>query len=436
MSITNSLYIGANGITAHGDAISVVGDNIANASTIGFKRGRAGFADVLGGTLNGQRLGSGVRLGGVQTMYDQGTLQQTGSALDLAIRGNGFFAVRGENSGVDSTYYTRDGRFHLDNSGYVVNPGGLRLQGYPIDGAGNRAATYGDLPLAARQSPPQMTTTAGLTFNLSSGAPVATVPFDITDPSATSQWNTSMTVHDSLGGAHQVNLYFVHTGPNTWEYHASVDGSEVTGGVPGVQSEITNPAPGGGTLVFNTDGSLQSQTGSIAASFLGAMPNQPIVVDFGDDIASGGTGFGGTTQYAAVTDGVNGTVTGTDVDGRASGNLESLSITETGVIQGIFDNGDRVDLAQLALADFASEDGLRRAGDGLFSATPDSGQALFDVVGTGGRGAISSGALEASNVDLGNELVTLIAYQRAFQANSKTVTTADEMMAEINSLKR
>src|SRR6185503_15766856 len=133
-------------------------------------------------------------------MYDQGTLQQTGNALDLAIRGNGFFAVRGENAGIEGTYFSRDGRFYLDNSG------GLRLQGYPIDGAGNAGATYGDLPLAARQSPPQQTTTAGLTFNLSSGAPVATVPFDINDPSATSQWNTSMTVHDSLGGAHQFYL--------------------------------------------------------------------------------------------------------------------------------------------------------------------------------------------------------------------------------------
>jgi flagellar hook protein FlgE len=134
MSLLTSLYIGTSAITAHGEAISIVGDNIANTSTIGFKRQRAAFADVLGGNLGTQRLGGGVRLGSAQTMYDQGALLQTGNDLDLGIRGNGFFAVRGQYDGVDGQFYTRDGRFTMDVDGNVVDLRGLRLQGYLIDG--------------------------------------------------------------------------------------------------------------------------------------------------------------------------------------------------------------------------------------------------------------------------------------------------------------
>ncbi|NVB77784.1 MAG: flagellar hook-basal body complex protein [Kofleriaceae bacterium] len=154
-------------------------------------------------------------------------------------------------------------------------------------------------------------------------------------------------------------------------------------------------------------------------------------MNFGDDLASGGTGLGGTTSFAGSS-----AVTGTDVDGRAYGNLIDVKINPDGKIEGIYDNGDKRELAQLALADFASPEGLVRQGDGLYGISDASGQPLIDVAGTGSRGSMVSGALEASNVDLGTELVTLIAYQRAFQANSKTVTTADEMMSEVTNLKR
>src|SRR5215468_5926317 len=139
MSITNSLYIGISGLQAHGDAISVVGDNIANTSTVGYKRNRAEFSDLLGGEIDSQRLGGGVRLAGTQTMWDQGTISQTGNPLDLAIRGGGLFVVKGNHGGQNAQFYTRDGRFHLDNQGFVVNPQGLRLQGFNIDATGTRA---------------------------------------------------------------------------------------------------------------------------------------------------------------------------------------------------------------------------------------------------------------------------------------------------------
>lgn len=426
MSITNSLYIGISGLQAHGDAIGVVGDNIANASTIGFKRARAQFADLLGGQLGGSRLGGGVHLGGAQTMWEQGAVQTTGNPLDLAIRGGGMFVVSGAHAGHTGELYTRDGRFGLDSAGFVVNQQGLRLQGYSIDSAGVRATSPGDLPLGARQSPPVATRTASMTLNLDANATVPP-PWDPANPATTSSYATSQTVYDSLGAPHRVEVYFRATGAGAWEWHAMADGGELVGGQPGVPTEIA-----AGTLAFDPRGALASQTTtSSSASFVNAAPNQTIAFEFGDDLASGGTGLSGTTQFSGAS-----TITASEIDGHGFGNLVDLQISDDGTIQGVFDNGDRIALAQVALAEVPSEAGLARVGDGLYATTAQSGAALLDVAGTGARGSMMSGALEASNVDLGNELVTLIAYQRAFQANAKTVTTSDEMMAETANLKR
>ena len=426
MSITSSLYIGISGLRAHGDAISVVGDNIANTSTVGFKRARASFSDLLGGELGAQRLGGGVRLGGTQTMWDQGAVTQTGNPLDVAISGGGMFVVKGNHAGQAGQFYTRDGRFQLDNQGFMVDPRGLRLQGYGIDAAGTRGTSPGDLPLGARQSPPVATATANMTLNLDANA-AAPAAFDPANPNATSNYATSATVYDSLGKAHRVEVYFRSSGAGAWEWHAMADGGELVGGTPGTQTEIAS-----GAMTFDATGKLASQTTTASsASFTGATPNQAITFDFGDDLASGGTGLAGTTQFSGTS-----SVTSTDVDGRGFGNLTDLVINDDGTVDGVYDNGDRIALAQLALADFASQEGLSRAGDGLMCETAASGAALIDVAGAGARGSLVSGALEASNVDLGTELVTLIAYQRAFQANAKTVTTADEMMSDVTNLKR
>jgi flagellar hook protein FlgE len=425
MSITNSLYIGISGLQAHGEAIGVVGDNIANASTVGYKRNRAEFSDVLGGQLDSQRLGGGVRLSGTQTMWDQGAVTQTGNPLDLAIRGGGMFVIKGNHGGQTAQYYTRDGRFHVDNQGFVVNQQGLKLQGFTIDPTGTRALAPSDLPLGARESPPAATTTANMTLNLDANA-VTPPAWDPLNPNTTSNYATSATVFDSLGAAHHVEVFFRSQGAGAWEYHAMVDGGDLAGGVKGTLTEI-----GTGTLLFNTAGALQSQTTGGTANFVNATPGQAIAFKFGDDIASGGTGFAGTTQFAGAS-----SVNGLDIDGRAAGKLTDIVISDDGKIRGVFDNGDKIELAQVALADFASEQGLERAGDGLMVETAASGKPLIDVPGTGARGAVSAGAVEGSNVDLSNELVTLIAFQRAFQANAKTVTTADEMMQDINNLKR
>jgi len=426
MSITNSLYIGISGLQAHGEAISIVGDNIANASTVGFKRNRASFEDMLGGEINSQRLGGGVVMTGPQTMWDQGTITRTDNPLDLAISGGGMFVVKGSHGGQNNQYYTRDGRFHLDNLGYVTNQSGLRLQGYTIDSRGTRALSPTDLPLGARQSPPVATTQATMRLSLDSAAPTLP-PFDPTNTTDTSNYATSATMYDSLGAPHHVEVFFHAQGAGAWEYHAMVDGGDLAGGTLGTATEIAS-----GTMQFNTDGALQSQAVSTSnADFINATPGQVIAFNFGDDIASGGTGRGGTTQYTGTS-----AVNGLDIDGRGAGKLTEIKISDDGKINGVFDNGDQFQLAQVAIADFANEQGLGRAGDGLVVSTPGSGPPLIDAPGTGARGSIVSGSLEQSNVDIGNELVTLIAYQRAFEANAKTVTTADEMMSDVNNLKR
>ena len=429
MSIISSLYTGASGMTAHGNAIGVVGDNIANVSTIGYKRSRAAFSDVLGGSLGGQRLGAGVRLGGVESMFEQGSVQQTGGAFDMAIRGEGMFMVKGAHAGqADGTYFTRDGRFGLDSSGTVVDSHGLRLQGYTIDPAtGAMSTTPGDLDLAGHDAPPVATTTAQLSFHLDSNEAVGPA-WDPTDPDGTSNHHTSVTVHDSLGNAHQVDLYFRNDGAGKWEWHAMADGGELTGGAAGTAQQIAN-----GEVTFDSNGALDVESMlSSSASFVGATANQAIKFDFGDAITTdGGTGRSGTTQDAGSF-GVN----GLDIDGHSAGKLVEVEIGDDGTIHGIYDNGDTRDVARVALALFGAENELTRQGDGLYGETSASGQPLIAAAGTGGRGAISGGALEGSNVDLGAELVTMIAYQRAFQANVKTVTTADEMLAEVAQLKR
>jgi flagellar hook protein FlgE len=415
MSITNSLYIGISGLMAHGDAISVVGDNIANASTVGYKRNRASFSDLLGGELGAQRMGGGVRLGATQTMYDQGAITQTGNNMDLAISGGGMFVVKGNHGGHTGQYYTRDGRFQMDNKGFMVDQHGMRLQGYTIAPDGTRGTSIGDLALGAKMSPPVPTSKSGMNLNLDSNAVTPALPFDPANPNATSNYATSQTVFDSLGNSHHVDMYFRNNGAGGWEYHAMVDGGELQGGTAGTPTEI-----GTGTMTFDATGKLTAQTGSLTASFVNATAGQAIAMD-----------FDGTTSVAAA-NGIN----SIDTDGHSAGNLIDVSIGDDGKITGVYDNGDKIAIAQVALANFASEEGLERVGDGMMAASTASGQPLIDVAGTGSRGSLVSGALEASNVDLGTELVTLIAYQRAFQANAKTVTTADEMLSDVTNLKR
>lgn len=426
MSIWNNLYIGVSGLTAHGSAIGVVGDNIANVSTVGFKGSRAGFADVLGSTSGASRLGGGVRMDGAQVTFGQGSLQRSGAPLDLAVTGRGFFVVRGSHDGLPGTYYTRDGRFTTDADGYIVNPEGLRMQGYPYDVTGVQGQ-IGDIQLGTMVSQPSPTTQVDMELNLDPSAPLVG-PFLPDDPNETSNFATSTTVYDSIGAAHRVDLYFRNNGGGAWEWHALVDGGELNGGVAGTATEVAS-----GTLQFTTNGALDAEnTTPSSIDFLNATGGQAITFDFGDAITTDlGTGLEGSTQFSGAS-----TVNAASQDGFGFGSLVDVQVAENGMIDGLFSNGQQRPVARVALATFAAEDSLHRAGEQLFRETLESGQALVDSAATGGRGAVVGGALESSNVDLTNELVTLIAYQRAFQANVKTVTTADEMLVEVANLKR
>lgn len=428
MSVIKAMYSGVSGLQAESNALSIVGENVANTNTVGYKRSRVSFEDVLGGAVGGNNIGGGgVKMGRTQQIFAQGALVTTGQATDVALSGDGFFVVKGVVAGVDGTYFTRAGQLTIRNDGQLVNPGGMAVQGYGSNGDGTFSSSTGPIQLSVAQLPPRITSELTITANLDAAA---TVPpaFNAQDPGGTSNLSTSMTVYDSLGKSHTVDVYFRNNGGNNWEMHALAKGEDVVGGTPGQNVEIAT-----GSIGFTSTGALQSfnVTNGGTVSFIGAAPNQALSFDMGSPIAAGGTGLGGTTQFASPS-----AVSAQTQDGYASGDLAGIKIDGDGVVSGVYSNGQTVAAGKLAVAKFRSNDGLGRAGHNLWVATRDSGEAALGVVGTGGRGSVVSGALEQSNVDVAEQFVDLIAHQRAFQANSKTITTADEMLQELMTIKR
>ncbi|HEY4179828.1 MAG TPA: flagellar hook protein FlgE, partial [Kofleriaceae bacterium] len=388
-------------------------------------RERASFNDILGGELGNSRVGGGVYLGSNQTMWEQGTLTQTGNPMDVGINGQGMFVVSGQHLGRDQQYLTRDGRFSLDSSGVMVDAHGMHVQGYTMTNGAKSG--LGDLNLGKTLSPALPTSTAKIAMNLKSDPTHTNPSFDPNDPTSV-DYKTSIQVTDSLGKTHQVNLQYVNNGSGSFDVHATVDGGDI-GGTAGTQVEI-----GSGQLQFGTDGSLTSTNPdpmNISADFTGATAGQTVALDYGQGTAAGGTGRDGA-QMSSNDSATN----SVDIDGHGAGSLTDVKINPNGSIMGVFDNGDSFEIGRLAIADVQNYDGLQRQGDSLYTTSNESGQAVIDEAGTGGRGATMSGTLEQSNVDISTELVTMIAYQRAFQANGKTVSTADEMLQEVVNLKR
>lgn len=425
MSIWGSLFTAVTGLTSHGQNMEVIGNNIANMNTPGFKLGRAEFADILAKQLGpGLEVGRGSKLAAISTVFSEGSYTSTSNPTDVALEGQGFFMVkRGQ-----QYLYTRAGNFHFDKDGYLVTPNGLRVQGFQLDQTGAIAGAPTDIQVSNLPLPPKATTEVVIHCNLDAMATAnpGGASFDINNPVNTSNFSTSVTVYDSLGNAHSVTVYFRKVADLTWEYHVVVSASD---SASGVDYEAT-----AGTLVFDEQGRLSSVTVTTPPDFDfagGAAQNQQITFNFGDPIANGGTGLQGTTQF-----GSDSTVYYQGQDGYASAQLVEVNIDEYGRVIGKYDNGEIKYFYRLAIANFKNPIGLSLEGNNLFAETPESGNPIIGVAKEGGNGQIFSGTLEMSNVDLSEEFVRMILTQRGFQANARTITTTDEMTVEIMNLKR
>lgn len=430
--VLRAMYSGVSGLRAEGEALGVVGDNIANVNTVGFKTQRALFQDVLGHSIlagtSSALPGSGVRMADVQTLFTQGNLSNTGVSTDLALSGDGFFTVKGTVDGIQGNFFSRAGQFTIDNDGYLVNTNGMQVQAYEAYPDGTFAASASSLRVPTSAIQPKITEMMEITANLDSKAPVPTVAFDLAAPESTANFSTSMSVYDSLGNKHTLETYFVKTADNAWDYHVLASGDDLNPPQPGVNVEV-----GSGNLTFTTEGALDTVTTTPVTVDWGggATAGQVIDMSFGTAIADGGTGLDGTTQFASPSN-----VSSQSQDGYSSGEFSGLAVDGQGIVQGLYTNGEKLNIGQLTVAKFRSNDGLGRAGQNLWIQTRDSGEAALGVAGSGGRASVSSGALESSNVDLAEEFVGLIQHQRSYSANSKTITTADEMLQELINLKR
>ncbi len=427
MGILSSLYTGVSGMTAQGEALGVIGDNIANANTIGFKASRAEFQDIISknlkGILGGNQIGRGVKIGAVNPILSQGNVDATEKVTDLAISGDGYFKVKGN----DGESFTRDGSFHFDREGYLVTNDNQRVQGFSVDEKGNVVNKMEDIKFPRALIPAKATKELKMDLNLDSRKE-ATKTFDPKDPYSTSHYSTGLEVFDSQGNKHLVSFFFNKSADRQWEFRGLVDGKEVSGGDEGAMSQVCK-----GKLEFTVDGKLQSQelTDSSFNFKGGALQDQKIKVNFGDAIADGGKGLDGTKQY-----GKNSDLISWNQDGAAAGTITGLSFNDDGVLTSVYSNGQAADLAQIALAKFENPEALFKVGNNRLKESRDSGQASMGGPGAAGRGKLFAKSLERSTVDLATEFVNMIQNQRGFQANAKTITTTDELLNEVIQLKR
>ena len=392
--------IALSGLNAASADLSVTANNIANVSTSGFKSSRAQFADVF--SVGAQGIGNGVRVAAVDQQFEQGGIEFTDNALDLAISGQGFFTL----SDNGSLVYTRAGAFGVDREGYAVNATNQRLQIYPPSGTGTfNTGSMTDLRLTTTDSAPQATGLVEMTVNLPAGAAAPTNPvFDPLDPSSYTQ-STSMTVYDSLGAAHTSTYYFVKGAvPGAWDVRTYIDGNAVGGATP---------------LTYTSAGLLSAPAGGLIPlpaydPANGAAP-MSITVDLGDS-----TQFGGPFGVNSLAQ-----------DGYAAGRLAAIDINPEGVVFARFTNGRSTELGKVVLSNFPNPQGLRQLGDSNWSESFSSGDAIRGEAGSASFGLLQAGALEASNVDLTAELVNMITAQRNFQANAQMISTADSVTQTI-----
>lgn len=406
-----SLYSGISGLKANTSAMAVIGDNIANVDTTGFKTSRVSFANIFSASLsqNNLQIGRGVTLNGVNPQWEAGSLENTNSATDLSINGSGLFVVNDPTN--DISYYSRAGKFEWDKDGNLITPDGFIVQGYSLDPTTGAIGPIEDVSLPNGTSSPNPTQNISFGMNLNSDAAVGDT------------FMSSITTYDSLGSEAVLDIEFTRTAAG-WDWTVAVDHD--------------NPAassPSTGTLVFDADGNLDP------ASCVPPNANPTIQLANIDPATSpmtitwnyldGANTDGSITGYSSES-----SKTAQGQDGYPSGSLQSVSVDEDGTFTGIYSNGSMIPFARIALADFPSYSGLAKQGSNLYAESLASGQALIGPPNSAGMGSIAPSTLEMSNVDLGTEFVEMITTQRAFQANSKVITTSDEILAELLNIKR
>ncbi len=395
--------IALSGLNAASADLAVTANNIANGSTTGFKSSRTEFADLFAVTpfgVSSTATGNGVKVASVAQQFTQGNADFTGNNLDLALRGDGFFTL----SDGGALAYSRAGAFKVDNQGYVTSATGARLQVYPpLPNGGFNTGGLSDLQLVTSESAPQATSLVDMTLNLPADA---TAPLSAFNPADASSYNrqTSMPVYDSLGAAHTTSFYFVKGAlPNEWSVQAYTDGAAVGA-----------PQP----LVFDSSGALVTPaTGSITfPPYTPSTGAAPIALTL--DVR-------GATQY-----GSNFGVQFTQ-NGFTTGALSGIDVDASGVVSARYTNGRSIALGQVAVTTFANVQGLQKLGDTQWGETFGSGGAQRGTAGSSGFGSIQSGALEASNVEITQQLVNMITAQRNFQANAQMISTADQITQTI-----
>jgi flagellar hook protein FlgE len=402
-----SFYTALTGLNANALAINVIGDNIANINTTAFKASKASFSELLSGisgtgaTGNPISFGLGTTLSGIRRNAAQGTINYSGTSTDAAINGNGFFVVS-TNGGLG---FSRSGRFEFNSEGNLVSSDGFMVMGYmaqngQIDNSG--AITAIEIK-KGQLIPANPTGNLSIQANLDAQAEVG------------SAFSTSIRIFDSLGASHTAGIHFLKTGTGAWSWTATIPAEDCGGAVGDAPVQI-----GGGDLQFSDAGLMISPAASPTMNLAGlsnGAADMAVTFDLFDD-----SGNPIITNYAGES-----TISSTTQDGYEASALKGISINNEGVIVGLAENGKSIPLAQLALADFPNVEGLQKYKGSTFVSFTSSGEPSIGVAGSGGRGSITGASLEQSNVDMAQEFIDLIVAQRAYQANSRVITTTDEL---------
>ncbi|GKS68507.1 flagellar hook protein FlgE [Nitrosomonas sp. PY1] len=414
---------GLSGLNISSTNLDVIGNNIANANTVGFKESQAQFTDIYANSLAGSgtsQIGIGSRVATIAQGFNQGGITPTSNPLDIAINGQGFF--RTNDRGIIS--YSRNGQFHVDANSFLTNASGSNVTGYMADDNGNIIASQlTNLKLNAADVPPKATANYDIGFNLNSNSvPPVVTTFNANDPKSYTN-TTSGEFFDSLGNSHVLSFYFQKTATaGAWNIFATVDGKVDNTGTPqGVTLAST-------TLNFDTTGALTA-------------PGPTAPFDVTVDLNTISPSQGATSPLTFSLDLTNSTQFGSPFgvnthaqDGYTSGRLAGFKTSPDGIIQGAFTNGKTKTLGQIVLANFANAQGLTPVGNGNWIETPQSGQPIIGVPQTGTLGVLAGSSVEDANIDLTSELVKMITAQRMYQANAKTIETQDAILQTLVNL--